>query len=80
MFPDMFLSNSLYPDQAARFVRPVLGLNCFTLIMLFLKDFLKKLILNKISRQQKGIQKIPSMVRYCINNVYVYGYYIELDG
>ena len=54
---------SLEPDQAHQNVGSDLDLSCFDTVMVFLKDFLTKFILEKISRQSKMHAKLPSMQR-----------------
>ena len=56
--PLITIANSLDPDQARQNVRPDQYLNCLTL-MVFLKEFLKKSILKKISRRQKKHERFP---------------------
>ena len=42
---------------------PDLDLNCLDTLIVFLKEFLKKSILKKVSRQQQMHGKLPSMQR-----------------
>ena len=55
-------ANTLDLDQDRQNVGPDLYPNYMRLLM-FLKEFLKRLILKKVSRQQHKHEKLPSMQR-----------------
>ena len=62
-------SNILNPDQARQNVRPALDPNCLTLSWYSWKNFLEKLILKEISRQQKIKQNYAVVRVKCIHSL-----------
>ena len=52
-FPLIIFANCLDPDQAWQYVRPDLYLNCLTRLMVFLEEFLEKLILKNPQQMTK---------------------------
>ena len=68
-------ANSMEPDQARQTVEPDLDPNCLTLLTIFLKEYLKKIILKKKNQPMtKRHAKLPSMERVkqaCINSLAV---------
>ena len=65
-------ANSLDPDQARQNVGPDLDPSCLTLWWYSWKNFLKKLILKKVSKWQKKHAKLPSRQSVNLYHV-VYG-------
>ena len=57
-------ANSLELDQARQNVGPDQDPNCFDTLMVFLKEFLKKVDFEKISRRQKALKITSNKLSY----------------